>query len=78
MASLSAEKYTIGWICAIPTELIAAKAMLDTTHGPLKSQPKHDGNNYTLGSIKEHNVVLTCLPRYVILALILLSPEHYT
>jgi nucleoside phosphorylase len=62
--SLPPEKYTVGWICAIPTELIAAKAMLDLTHGPLKAQPKHDGNNYTLGSIREHNVVLACLPQY--------------
>jgi len=43
--SLSPDKYTIGWICAIPTELIAAKAMLDVTHGLLKFQPKHDENN---------------------------------
>lgn len=69
MASFPAEKYTVGWICAIPTELRAAKAMLDTTHGPLRSQPKHDENNYTLGRIGEHNVVLACLPRCVNLSL---------
>jgi nucleoside phosphorylase len=62
--SLAPEKYTVGWICAIPTELIAAKAMLDELHGPLKAQPMHDGNNYTLGRIGEHNIVLACLPRY--------------
>jgi nucleoside phosphorylase len=62
--SLPPEKYTVGWICAIPTELIAAKAMLDEVHGMLKDQPKHDGNSYTLGSIGEHNIVLACLPRY--------------
>jgi hypothetical protein len=43
--SLPPDKYTIGWISAIPTELTAAKAMLDVTHGPLKFQPKHDENN---------------------------------
>ena len=62
--SLLPEKYTVGWICAIPTEIEAAMAMLDTTHGPLVSQPKYDGNNYTLGSIGGHNVVMACLPRY--------------
>ncbi|KAF4632131.1 hypothetical protein G7Y89_g5991 [Cudoniella acicularis] len=62
--SLPPEKYSVGWICAIPIELEAAMAMLDTTHGPLKSQPKDDGNNYTLGCIGDHNVVIACLPRY--------------
>ncbi|CZR68764.1 uncharacterized protein PAC_18663 [Phialocephala subalpina] len=61
--SLSPETYTVGWICAIPTELIAAKAMCDEVHGPLKAQPKHDENNYHLGRIGEHNVVIACLPR---------------
>jgi nucleoside phosphorylase len=62
--SLAPEDYSVGWICAIPTELTAAMAMLDTPHGPLESQPKDDGNNYTLGSIGGHNVVIACLPRY--------------
>ncbi|KAN0102737.1 hypothetical protein V8E51_011050 [Hyaloscypha variabilis] len=62
--SLAPEEYSVGWICAIPTELTAAMAMLDTLHGPLESQPKDDGNNYTLGSIGGHNVVIACLPRY--------------
>jgi nucleoside phosphorylase len=62
--SLPPEDYTVGWICAIPTELIAAKAMLDKTHGPLKSLPKHDENNYTLGNIGPHNIALACLPFY--------------
>ncbi|RFU27703.1 hypothetical protein B7463_g8648, partial [Scytalidium lignicola] len=62
--SLPPEDYTVGWICAISTELMAARAMLDSTHGPLEHQPKHDENNYTLGSIGKHNVVLACLPEY--------------
>jgi nucleoside phosphorylase len=57
------EKYTVGWLCAIPTELTAAKAMRDEVHGPLRAQPKHDENNYQLGRIGEHYVVMACLPR---------------
>ncbi|KAH6677400.1 hypothetical protein B0J14DRAFT_615581 [Halenospora varia] len=62
--SLEPEEYSVGWICALPIELTAAITMLDTHHGPLKSQPKDDGNNYTLGAIGGHNVVMACLPRY--------------
>ncbi|KAH8658626.1 hypothetical protein BGZ60DRAFT_507289 [Tricladium varicosporioides] len=62
--SLAPEDYSVGWICALPIELTAAIAMIDTHHGSLKSQPKDDGNNYTLGSIGGHNVVMACLPRY--------------
>jgi hypothetical protein len=58
------EGYTVGWICAIPKELIAARAMLDSTHGPLEAQPKYDENNYVLGTIGKHNVAITCLPEY--------------
>ncbi|KAK5988600.1 Receptor-interacting serine/threonine-protein kinase 4 [Cladobotryum mycophilum] len=62
--SLPPEKYTVGWICAVPCELTAARAMLDEEHAQLKSQPKHDENNYTLGCIGEHCVVIACLPEY--------------
>jgi nucleoside phosphorylase len=61
--SFPPEKYTVGWLCAIPTELTAAKAMRDEVHGPLRAQPKHDENNYQLGRIGEHYVVMACLPR---------------
>lgn len=62
--SLSPEEYTVGWICAIPTELKAAKAMLDETHAPLEAQPKSDENNYTLGRMGKHNIVFAVLPSY--------------
>lgn len=62
--SFPREDYVVGWICAMPKELIAAKAMLDVIHNPLKTQPKHDNNSYILGSIGEHNVVIACLPEY--------------
>ena len=53
--------YTVGWICALPIELAAAKAMLDVRHDPLP-QMRHDNNNYTLGRIGAHNVVVAGLP----------------
>ncbi|KAL5089613.1 hypothetical protein Trisim1_005306 [Trichoderma cf. simile WF8] len=59
--SLSHKDYSVGWICALPKERAAAHAMLDQEHEPL-SQPDHDHNTYTLGSIGKHNIVIACLP----------------
>lgn len=53
--------YTVGWICALPTELAVAVTMLDKRHNPLP-QPAHDHNNYTLGRVGIHNVAIACLP----------------
>ncbi|EAU31644.1 conserved hypothetical protein [Aspergillus terreus NIH2624] len=53
--------YTVGWICALHIEMAAARAMLDETHEPL-SKHTDDSNTYVLGHIKEHNVVVACLP----------------
>lgn len=54
--------YTVGWICAITTEYVAAQAFLDEKHdGPI-SLPRHDKNDYTLGRIGKHNVVISVLP----------------
>jgi nucleoside phosphorylase len=58
---LTHQDYTVGWICALSSELTAAMAMLDEEHLPL-SQHKHDDNAYTLGRIGEHNIVIACLP----------------
>lgn len=55
-------KYTIGWICATATEYAAAQTFLDEQHpGPEFVHP-HDNNDYTLGTIKRHNVVIAVLP----------------
>ncbi|KAF9776034.1 hypothetical protein IL306_005844 [Fusarium sp. DS 682] len=62
---LTHKDYTIGWICALPKELTAATAMLDRQHPPL-SKPPNDNNAYTLGSIGDHNIVITCLPKGMI------------
>ena len=54
--------YTVGWVCALPKELIAAAAMLDETHPDLPRQP-NDHNAYTLGHIGGHNIVVACLAK---------------
>ncbi|KAK6530571.1 hypothetical protein TWF281_007414 [Arthrobotrys megalospora] len=59
--SFTNNDYTVGWICALPVELAAATAMLDERHPDLP-QDETDLNTYTLGQIRSHNVVLTCLP----------------
>lgn len=59
---LPADKYTVGWICAIPVELRTARCFFDLEHGQLRSRPKHDENSYNLGRICGHNVVMICLP----------------
>lgn len=59
--ALSHEDYMVGWICALPTELTAAMAMLDEEHLPLPQNPQ-DNNIYTLGRVAEHNIVIACPP----------------
>jgi nucleoside phosphorylase len=58
---LRPEDYTVGWVCALPTELAAAQEMLDEEHQDLP-QDSNDTNLYTLGRIGEHNTVIACLP----------------
>ncbi|KAL5591167.1 hypothetical protein FOBRF1_014724 [Fusarium oxysporum] len=55
-------RYSIAWICALYIETAAAQAMLDEKHGELPRRP-NDNNTYTLGSIKNHNIVIACLPQ---------------
>src|SRR4051812_19137487 len=55
------EEYTIAWICALPLELTASRAMLDEEHPPPPHQAGDD-NIYVLGRIDQHNVVMTSLP----------------
>ncbi|KAF5971110.1 vegetatible incompatibility het-e-1 [Fusarium coicis] len=57
----SYERYTIAWICALPKEMTAARAVLDDVHEPLHRQ-KNDTNSYILGNIGCHNVAIACLP----------------
>ena len=53
--------YTVGWICALPTEMAAAQGMLDERHVVLPPRTQ-DNNNYAFGRIGDHNVVVACLP----------------
>jgi len=56
------EDYTIGWICAITAEYVAAQLFLDEKHKAPDSVSRHDNNHYTLGRIWKHNVVIAVLP----------------
>ncbi|KAK9850017.1 Nucleoside phosphorylase [Penicillium brevicompactum] len=73
--SRSHHDYTVGWICALPKEYVAAVAMLDERHPDLPRTP-NDHNTYTLGHIEvireandvtrylgKHNIVVACLPK---------------
>lgn len=53
--------YTVGWVCALPIEMAAAEAMLDSKHVPLPRK-EGDPNTYTFGCVAGHNVVIACLP----------------
>ncbi|ETS84912.1 hypothetical protein PFICI_02937 [Pestalotiopsis fici W106-1] len=55
--------YTVAWICAIGTELVAAKQFLDQTHDDADQLPNHDDNTYVLGNIARHNIVIAALPQ---------------
>ncbi|TVY70160.1 5'-methylthioadenosine/S-adenosylhomocysteine nucleosidase [Fusarium oxysporum f. sp. cubense] len=53
--------YTVGWICALPKEMAAAKGMLDKVY-QRPSQHKLDKNNYAVGRIAHLKIVVGCLP----------------
>ncbi|KAJ5080905.1 hypothetical protein N7456_013615 [Penicillium angulare] len=54
--------YTVGWICALLVEYIAARALLDEEHEKPSSISRNDTNTYTLGEMGEHYVVIAVLP----------------
>ena len=59
---LNPDDFTVGWICALEIELIAATGMLDekfdSNHLP---RGEDDDMIYTVGQIGRHKIVLTCL-----------------
>ncbi|KAJ4375773.1 hypothetical protein N0V83_001050 [Neocucurbitaria cava] len=60
---LRREDYMVGWVCALPVELAAAKAMLDEKHeDAIRGVGDNDENVYCMGSVAGHNVVIVCLP----------------
>ncbi|KAI1440702.1 purine and uridine phosphorylase [Annulohypoxylon stygium] len=56
------DAYTVGWICALPIEYVAAQEFLDEEHEGLDFMEQNDNNIYTLGRIGKHNVVVASLP----------------
>ncbi|CBF71817.1 hypothetical protein AN6955.2 [Aspergillus nidulans FGSC A4] len=60
MAPLTPEDYKIAWICALPLEAAAARAMLDKIHHP--PQPITDQNAYEFGELNGHYIVIAHLP----------------
>ncbi|KAJ3498372.1 hypothetical protein NLG97_g1171 [Lecanicillium saksenae] len=60
---VSPDHYTVGWVCALPVEVAAAKALLDDVHGELLAgRGSEDPNSYVLGNIQGHNIVLAHPP----------------
>ena len=62
MSPSSLDDYHIGWICALPEEMAAARAVLDEEYGKIQGQDQQDSNSYSLGRIHNHNVVIAVLP----------------
>ena len=56
------QEYTVGWICAISTEYVAARAFLDEEHDRAEYVSTNDNNIYTLGRVGRHKVVIAALP----------------
>jgi nucleoside phosphorylase len=63
MTSRALEDYTIAWICALPLEAAAARAMLDRTHP--SPQRFSDPHAYDFGELKGHHIVIAYLPNGV-------------
>ncbi|KAJ0337610.1 hypothetical protein COL922a_006603 [Colletotrichum nupharicola] len=58
---VSTRDFTVGWVCALPVELAAAEGIMDEQFAEIPS-PSTDNNIYSYGRIKDHNVVIVCLP----------------
>lgn len=55
----SREDCAVGWVCRLPVEVAAAKAALDHVHDNLPTDQNSDSsNNYILGELQGHNVVI--------------------
>lgn len=54
--------YTVGWICALSTEYVAARLFLDEVHEGPEEVSVNDNNDYTLGKVGKHNIVIAVLP----------------
>jgi len=57
------QAFTVGWICAVKTEYVAACELLDEEYPPFLNLSSHDSSAYTLGRVGDHYVVVACLPK---------------
>ncbi|KAJ9262247.1 hypothetical protein DTO195F2_3634 [Paecilomyces variotii] len=62
-SSTRATEFTVGWICALTDEFIAARQMLDEIYEIDIAKSHLDTNVYTCGRIGRHQVVIASLPR---------------
>ncbi|KAF7597186.1 hypothetical protein BBP40_009526 [Aspergillus hancockii] len=53
-------EFTIGWICSLFNEYIAAREVLDEIYDERTPAPKNSFNRYTRGRIGGHKVVIGC------------------
>jgi hypothetical protein len=51
------EQYSVGWICALETEYVAARAFLDIKHDRPETLSPNENNHYTLGEIGGHHPI---------------------
>ena len=47
------DEYTVGWLCALSTEHVAAQLFLDEKYEALASNCVNDNNIYTLGKLRQ-------------------------
>ncbi len=57
------EDFTVGWICAVQTESVAACELLDEEYDSPTIGSLHDNNAYSFGRIGDHHIVIACLPK---------------
>lgn len=58
---MRADDFTIAWVCALPLELAASRAMFDEVF-PAPTGYPGDENVYYAGRIGPHNIIMTSLP----------------
>ncbi|OJJ65772.1 hypothetical protein ASPBRDRAFT_49483 [Aspergillus brasiliensis CBS 101740] len=58
----TSDDYIVGWICALPCELDAARRALDRRHDCQPGLSENDQNVYVCGEIHGFNVVIACPP----------------
>ncbi|KAF4546881.1 Hypothetical protein D9617_118g092450 [Elsinoe fawcettii] len=56
------DQFTVGCICALASEYIAAASFLDEEYDLIDRKADNDNNDYTTGRIGAHNVVIAGCP----------------